>query len=221
MYKILQRHRVECTRWEVREVYRRFGMLGKRAPNRVRTTDSRHEHERYANIVKKLKVERPNQVWVADTTELRVGSARAFLALIEDVFTRRVVGLAISLANNTSLTLEALDKALAGATPEIHHSDQGKTYASLSYTQTLLDKGVLISMATAGCAWENGFAERLNRTFKREEIRRSEYQSIREARRAINAYAKIYNEQRLHMSLGYTTPNEASEAYTRQMEQGE
>jgi len=221
MYQHLQRQGVACTRREVREVYLRFKLLGKKAPPRARTTDSRHDHERYPNIVKDLEIRRPDQVWVADTLELRVASRRAFLALIEDVYTRRVVGLAISFANNSLLTLEALDKALIDGAPEIHHSDQGKTYASQTYTQTLLDMGVLISMAAVGCAWENGYAERLNRTFKEEEILRSEYQSLNEARRAITAYAKLYNEQRLHMSLRYKTPQEVHIAYAQELEKGE
>jgi putative transposase len=221
MYQHLQRQGIACTRREVREVYLRLKMLGKRAPPRARTTDSRHEHERYPNIVKDLEIKRPDQVWVADTLELRVASRRAFLALIEDVYTRRVVGLAISFANNTFLTLEALDKALLDGQPEIHHSDQGNTYASNNYTQALLGQGVVISMAAVGCAWENGYAERLNRTFKEEEILRSEYQSLGEARRAITAYAKLYNEQRIHMSLRYRTPQEVHIAYAPEPEAGE
>ena len=209
MYKILRRQHVACTRNEVRKVYAGLGLLRKRAAAlKYKTTDSRHEHERYPNIVKKLKVDHPDQVWVADTTELRVSGRRAFLAREEDVLTRRVIGFALSLANNSVLTTEALDMALRLGVPEIHHSDQGKTYASEYFTGPLLKQGVRISMAAAGCAWENGYAERLNRTFKEEEILRSEYESLDEARNSIAAYVNIYNQQRLHMSIGYRTPQE-------------
>ena len=77
----------------------------------------------------------------------------------------------------------------------------------------LLDRGIRLSMAAVGCAWENGYAERLNRTFKHEEILRSEYRSLGEARIAITAFVKLYNEQRLHMSLGYNTPKEVYDAF--------
>lgn len=215
MHKLLKRLKLPFSRAQVRRAYVQMGILGKKAPPRVRTTDSRHEHERYPNIVKDIKAEEPDQIWVADTTEFKAGGKTTYLALIEDVCTRRVVGYALSHSNNTELTLEALEMALRSGTPQIHHSDQGKTYACARYTRRLLELGVVLSMAAAGCAWENGYAERLNRTFKEEEILRSEYQSLSEARACIQAYVKIYNESRLHMSLGYITPMEAHDEFLR------
>ena len=220
MYVLLKRQRVASTRSEVRRVYVDLNILGKRAPPKMRTTDSRHEHERYPNLVRDLTPERPDQVWVADTLEFRIKRRRAFLALIEDVYTRRVVGFAISFANDSLLTKEALAMALLGGTPEIHHSDQGKTYAAGDYVD-LLPETVRISMAAAGRAWENGFAERLNRTFREQEISRSEYESLEEARSSIQAYVKLYNEERIHESLKrttnegviYLTPAEVYQAY--------
>lgn len=219
MYQLLVRQRVFCTRSEVRRAYAQLGILGK--PARVRTTNSRHEHERYPNVVKEFQATRPNQVWVADTTEFRIAGRRTFLALVEDVFTRLVMGLALSHSNDTLLTLEALEMGLLSGRPEIHHSDQGTTYAAESYTRRLLKLGVVISMAAAGKAWENGFAERLNRTFKEEEILRSEYDNIQDARKAIFAYTKLYNELRIHMSLGYRTPKEVKDTFGQDQETGE
>jgi len=220
MYMLLRRQRVACTRSEVRQLYVRLKLLGKRAGPRVRTTDSRHEHERYPNLVKGLLVVRPDQVWVVDTLEFKIGRKKVFLALVLDVFTRLILGFALSFSNDTLLTLEALEMALAKGTPEIHHSDQGKTYASDLYTGRLLGLQVRISMAAAGCAWENGFAERLNRTLKDQEIRRSEYETLKEARDAIAAYVKLYNEQRMHMSLGFLTPQEVKESYRKDSNPG-
>jgi transposase InsO family protein len=216
MYQLLRRHRVLCTRAEVRRAYSELGYLRKRPPRRSRTTDSRHEHERFPNLVRNLRVERPDEVWVADTTEFKVLGKTTYLALVEDMFTRRVVGFALSHSNNSQLTSEAMEMALRLGTPEIHHTDQGKTYASDRYTRRLFSLGVLLSMAAAGCAWENGYAERLNRTFKEEEILLSEYQSLAEARASIAAYVTIYNEARLHKSLAYKTPNEVNDAHRRQ-----
>jgi putative transposase len=213
MYMLLRRQRISCTRSQVRQVYIKLNMLGKKAPLRVRTTDSRHEHERYPNLVKDIEIVRPDQVWVADTMEFRIAGKKAFLALVEDVYTRLIMGFAISFSNDSLLTLAALEMGLADGTPEIHHSDQGKPYACELYTKRLLGLGAQISMAAVGCAWENGFAERLNRTVKENEIRRSEYGSLQEAAQAIADYVKLYNEKRMHMSLGFQTPKEVKQAY--------
>lgn len=220
MYMLLRRQRVACTRSEVRQIYIKLKLLGKRAPARTRTTDSRHEHERYPNLVRDLPVVRPDQVWVVDTLEFTIGRRKVFLALVLDVFTRLIQGFAVSLSNDTLLTLGALELALAKGTPEIHHSDQGKTYASDLYTRRLLKLGVQISMAAAGCAWENGFAERLNRTLKEQEIRRSEYETLQEANGAIAAYVTLYNEQRMHMSLRFLTPKQVKDAYGKDSNPG-
>jgi transposase InsO family protein len=218
MYHLLQRQRVACSRSEVRAVYVSLKLLGKRAPARVSTTDSRHGDPRYPNLVKDLAITRPDQVWVADTTYFKIVGRTAYLALVEDAFTRRVVGYAIGFGNHAGFVLEALEMALCKGTPEIHHSDQGKQYASSLYTNRLLRLGVVLSMAAVGCAWENGLAERLNRTFKVEEIRRSEYQSLDQARRSIADYVKLYNQERIHMSLGYRTPQEVHRAYANNNE---
>lgn len=222
MHRYLARSGVRCTRAQVREVYARSGLLGRRAPPRAPgTTDSRHEHPRHPNRVRGLAIERPDQVWAADTTELVAAGRRTFLALVEDVFTRRVVGYALSHSNDTLLTLSALDMALLGGAPEIHHSDQGKPYCADRYTARLRQAGAAISMARAGCAWENGHAERLNRTFKDEEILRSEYESLAEARESIAKYVWHYNHERIHMGLGERTPNEMLESRGRDRIQGE
>jgi putative transposase len=221
MYMLLKRQRISCSRSQVRQVYVKLKMLAKRAPPRLRTTDSRHEHQRYPNLVKELEIVRPDQVWVADTMEFKIGRRRAFLALVEDVYTRLIVGFAISLANDSLLSLAALDMGLLNGTPEIFHSDQGRPYASDMHTCRLLGLGVQISMAAVGCAWENGFAERLNRTVKEQEIRRSEYESLQEATEGIAAYVIHYNEKRMHMSLGFRTPTEVKDAYYDQPNPGD
>lgn len=206
MYDQLLRDRVFCTRQEVSLIYRELGLLRKRPPPKVRTTDSRHEHPRFPNIILNLEVVRPNQVWVADTTYLKIGGRTAYLALVEDRFTRRILGWEISFANNAEITTAALQKALAHGRPEIHHSDQGKTYAADRYVRLLI--GCLISMAAAGRPKENPHAERLNRTIKDEEIYRSDYQNLAQARKGIADYVKLYNELRMHSSLKKKTPNE-------------
>jgi putative transposase len=221
MFKLLQRQRVLCTRSEVRAVYVALNLLGKRAPRRIRTTDSNHSERRYPNLVKDLDVVRPNQLWVADTTYIGVAGRTAYLALVEDAYTRLVLGWSVGFVNDALFVKDSLELALAQGRPEIHHSDQGKPYASATYTNRLLGVGARLSMADAGKAWQNGLAERLNRTFKEEEIRRNEYRSLKEARAAIGAYVDLYNRDRIHMSLGYRTPTEVLESYGRDQIEGQ
>ncbi len=221
MYKLLSRQGVACSRSRVREVYANLNLLGRRAPPRAQTTNSRHNEPRYPNLVKDLAIQRPDQVWVADTTFLKVARRTAYLALVEDAYTRRVVGWSLGFTNDASFVMSALEQALTRGRPEIHHSDQGTTYAAKCCTSRLLKLGTSLSMAAVGKAWENGLAERLNRTFKEEEIRRSEYDSLSEALSSIAAYVKLYNEQRIHMSLGYKTPLDVFQSFGHDQNAGE
>lgn len=209
MYHELKRHRLLTTRTDVRRAYVELGLLKKRAPRRVRTTDSRHSELRFPNLVKDLAIGCPDHVWVADVTYIRIRERFSYLALLMDVFTRRIVGWGLSWFNDTALVRYALRTALGpGPSPEIHHSDQGGPYASREYTGLLQARGVAISMAAVGRAYENGYAERLNRTVKEEEVLLGEYQDIDEARTAMGAFIERYNEDRIHSGLGYRTPSE-------------
>ena len=119
---------------------------------------------------------RPEQVWVCDITYIRLGYGFVYLAVIMDVFTRGIRGWHLGRNLDHTLTLVTLQRALAKyAAPEIHHSDQGVQYAATAYTQVLRDAQVQISMADQGKAWQNGYAERLIRTIKEEEVDLSEY----------------------------------------------
>jgi transposase InsO family protein len=106
-----------------------------------------------------------------------------------------------------SLTLRALEQALGHHTPEIHHSDQGVQYAATAYTARLQAAGVQISMAEVGAAWQNGYAERLMRTIKEEEVDLSDYANYADAVRQIGRFLdEVYMHKRIHSSLGYLTP---------------
>jgi transposase InsO family protein len=174
-----------------------------------RTTDSRHGFPRYENLVKDREIVRPNQVWVADITYIRLHREFVYLAVLMDVFTRVIRGWQLSRSIDQGLTLGALERALATATPEIHHSDQGVQYAATAYVQRLHGLGVTLSMAAVGEPRENGYAERLMRTIKEEEVDLSEYQDFAEARRQIGRFLDdVYNVKRIHSALGYLTPRE-------------
>jgi transposase InsO family protein len=207
--KMLRRegHLVNSKR--VRRLMKELGILGEPPVRRPRTTDSRHGFPRYPNLVKDLQVVRPDQVWVADITYVRLLREFVYLAVIMDVFTRAIRGWHLSRGLDVGLTLTALDQALQGRTPEIHHSDQGVQYAAVEYVDRLKTSNVAINMAKVGEPRENGFAERLMRTIKEEEVDLSEYLDFADALRQIGRFLEaVYNRKRIHSSLGYLTPEE-------------
>ena len=179
-----------------------------------RTTDSNHAFPRFPNLVKDLEITRPNQVWVADITYIRLRQEFVYLAVLMDVFTRNIRGWHLGRNLDQGLTLGALEKALALWLPQIHHSDQGVQYAATAYVQRLQGRGVQISMAAVGQAHENGYAERLIRTIKEEEVNLSEYHDFADANRQIAQFLDdVYNVKRIHSSLGYLTPREFEEQW--------
>lgn len=217
MHALLSRLRVAASRSEVRRCYAELGFLGKAPRRKARTTDSSHAGPFYPNLVKGLRIERPDQVWVADATYIRVGSRFAYLALAMDAFTREILGWSLQFALGLGLALAALDMALArGRHPEIHHSDRDCGYAARAYAARLEPFGTRMSMSRAGEPEENGYAERLNRTVKEEEVRLSEYETLDEARESISAFVGYYNGMRIHSSLGWLTPSEAFEEWMRE-----
>jgi putative transposase len=179
-------------------------------PNRSRrTTNSNHAFPRFPNLVQTLEITRPDQVWVADITYIRLRRDFVYLAVLMDVFTRSIRGWHLGLDLDQHLTLAALERALAVTVPTIHHSDQGVQYAATAYVQRLQGLGVTLSMATIGAAHENGFAERLIRTIKEEEVYLSDYQDFADALRQIARFLDdVYNIKRIHSALGYLTPRE-------------
>jgi len=135
-----------------------------------RTTDSQHPYPCYPNLVKELEVIHPEQVWVSDITYIRLLDDFVYLAIIMDVFTRALRGWCLSRSLDQALTLTALRGALSTHIPEIHHSDQGVQYAANDYIDLLKLHEIQISMAAIGKAEENGYAERVIRTIKEEEV---------------------------------------------------
>jgi putative transposase len=150
-----------------------------------RTTNSEHAFPRYDNLVKDLEITRPDQVWVADITYIRLRQEFVYLAILMDVFTRNIRGWHLGRNLDQGLTLAALERALVVATPQVHHSDQGVQYAATAYVERLQKLGVHLSMAAIGEPRENGYAERLMRTIKEEEVNLSDYRDFADAHRQI------------------------------------
>lgn len=183
---------------------------------KYRTTNSQHPYPRYPNRVQELEIVRPEQAWVSDITYVRLGQGFVFLAIIMDVFTRAIRGWNLSRNLDVNLTLTALQNALSLCLPEIHHSDQGIQYAAQAYTDLLKKNDVQISMAAQGKPEENGYAERLMRTIKEEEVDLSEYIDLDDARRQIGCFIdQVYMTKRIHSALGYLTPSEFEAAWRR------
>jgi transposase InsO family protein len=170
-------------------------------------------------LVKGLRVSRPDQVWVSDLTYIRLREGFVYLAVILDVFTRRVRGWQLSRSLDSKLTLTALEQALTRGKPQIHHSDQGIQYACPAYVERLQAVGAQISMAEVGCPQQNGHVERLIRTIKEEEVELSEYRDFTEAYAHIGHFLEeIYAKKRIHSALGYLTPQEFETAWYQAQE---
>lgn len=209
MTKQLQREGWNVNHKRISRLMRELGLLAKKRVRRKRTTNSVHGYKRYPNLVKQLVVVRPEQVWVADITYIRLKEEFVYLAVLMDVFTRSIRGWHLDRTMEKSLTITALEKAFERYVPEIHHSDQGVQYAANDYVRMLEDKAIEISMAGVGKAYENGYAERLMRTIKEEEVDLSEYRNFNEVYERIEAFLEeVYMKKRIHSSLSYLTPSE-------------
>jgi transposase InsO family protein len=196
---------------------RKLGLQGQVKRKKRRTTNSEHPYPRYANLVSGLEITFPDQVWVSDITYVRLLSEFVYLAVIMDVFTRSIRGWFLSRQLDQELTLTALRRALQDRTPQIHHSDQGVQYAASAYTDLLQVHSVQISMAEVGQAWQNGYAERLMKTIKEEEVDLSDYQDYWDAYHQIARFLEeVYMLKRIHSSLGYLTPVEFEQQWLTQ-----
>jgi transposase InsO family protein len=193
----------------VRRIMREMNLQIQSKRKKHATTNSTHDFQRYANLVQDLAIVRPDQVWVADITYIRLRQEFVYLAVIMDVFTRSIRGWHLSRSLDQQLTLIALNKALAQGQPAVHHSDQGVQYAATAYVKVLEEAEIAISMAEIGEAWQNGYAERLIRTIKEEEVDLSDYQDYWDAYSQIGQFIEqVYMYKRIHSSLDYLTPVE-------------
>ena len=205
----LRREGWEVNGKRVRRLMRTLGLQCIKKRTKRKTTDSDHHFPRYPNRVKDLEIIAPDQVWVADITYVRLSTEFVYLAVIMDVFTRSIRGWHLGRNLDSDLTLTALRRALQAGQPEIHHSDQGIQYAATAYADLLHAAGIAISMAEIGAAWQNGFAERLMRTIKEEEVNLSEYRGYHDAYDHLSRFLdEVYMHKRIHSSLGYLTPAE-------------
>jgi transposase InsO family protein len=207
--KQLQREGRAVNAKRVRRLMHELGIAGDAPRRKPRTTDSNHAYPRFPNLVEGLEVKRPDQVWVADITYIRLREEFVYLAVLMDVFTRCIRGWHLGRSLEQELTIVALRRAFEHGRPEVHHSDQGVQYAATAYVEMLIAAGAAISMASVGEPEANGYAERLMRTIKEEEVDLTEYEDLPDASRQLGRFLDdVYNTKRIHSSLGYLTPAE-------------
>lgn len=191
-------------------ILRKHNMLIHRKKYSSRTTNSLHRFYKYKNIIKDVEVTTPNQVWVSDITYIRTIKGFCYLALITDMYSRKIVGYDISNSLELKGCERALNKALYQAKDIkglIHHSDRGIQYCSNMYTQILKRNNIAISMTEENHCYENAIAERVNGILKDEFYLDQTFDSLQHAKKATKNAIKLYNEIRLHLSLEYKTPN--------------
>jgi len=181
------------------------------------TTDSTHSETRFPNLLPHVIPSRPDQVWQADLTYVRVRLGFVYLACVLDSFTREVVGWSMSRFMDAALPLAALNNALAARCPAaglLHHSDQGAQYASRVYVDRLRSMGVTQSMSRKGNPYDNARMESFYKTLKAEEVDLQEYLDLDDTQQQIDRFiGELYNRERLHSSLGYVPPVEFAARY--------
>lgn len=196
----------------VARIRRELGLLPRRKRRWIRTTDSRHKLPVFPNLLAGFVPTGPNQAWVADITYVGLVQGFVYAAVILDLWSRKVVGWAISDRIDAELTLAALQMAVADRKPApgcLHHTDRGVQYAAEGYVKELTEHGFRGSMSRKGNPYDNATAESFMGTLKRECVRLWEYRDMTDVLARVPEFLEdVYNNRRLHSSLGYLTPVE-------------
>lgn len=212
--KILKRLGVNVGRKLIKHA---FEFMGIRALYpRTKTTIANKEHKKYPYLLNEFKnednqvvIDKPNRVWSADITYIKLDKGFAYLAAIIDWNSKKILSWKLSNAMDVHLTTRVLNEALSQyPKPEIVNSDQGSQYTATEHIEILKQNNISISMDAKGRSIDNIVIERFWRTLKYENVYPSSYSNIKEAREGIQDYINIYNRERLHSSLDYLTPNE-------------
>lgn len=188
---------------------------------KVKTTDSEHLYGYAPNLLAGRHITGADQVWVADLTYIRIAGGFVYLACVMDLFTRKIVGYALSDRMEAEICLRALKFALATRKPAaglLHHSDRGVQYACTEYRECLEAHGITPSMSAKGYCYDNAFMESFFKSLKAEEVYLTEYETKEDVEKSIPRFIEaVYNRKRKHSSLGYRSP----EDYERLARQGQ
>jgi putative transposase len=195
------------------DLLRRNGMLVRKRRTRAFTTNSFHWLHKYPNLIMEFTPQKPHQLWVSDITYIKTATGFAYLYLITDAYSRKIVGWYLSETMEAQNALEALYMALsqlpAGAQGIIHHSDRGLQYCSSKYVSCLQKHGVKISMTEHSDPYENAIAERVNGILKTEWLYDMTLKNSADAENAVREIISIYNTERPHSSVEMLTPDQA------------
>jgi len=166
------------------------------------------EHKKYPYLLREISILRPDQVWSADITYIRLSHGFVYLVAVMDWYSRYVLSWEVSTTLDKEFCIRALQNALLMSKPEIFNTDQGSQFTSDDFTGLLESLGIKVSMDGRGRALDNIFVERLWRSVKYEEVYLHSYNSVKEAKTGIASYFHFYNTERIHQSLDYRTPSE-------------
>src|SRR2546427_5707826 len=204
--KRLQREGWLVNHKRVLRLMREDNLLSLRRKKFVVTTESRHEYAIYPNLARRMQLSGINQLWVADITYVRLRQEFIYLAMILDVYSRRVVGWSLDRRLDSVLAQRALQQAIQSRQPQpglIHHSDRGVQYACRDYVAMLEQSGMQVSMSRPGNPYDNAFAESFMKTLKSEEVDAGQYEDLADATGSIGRFIDdCYNMERLHSALG-------------------
>ena len=200
---------------KIRRIMQKYGLHAKLKRAFVATTDSKHSHRVYPNLLPGRTVMGLDEVWTADLTYIRIGNGFVYLAVILDLYSRRVVGWSISKRIDGELALAALRMAITQRRPKpgcIHHSDRGVQYLCGEYVALLEQHGFWISNSAKGNPYDNAWTERFMRTLKQEEVYLANYETYLDVIENLPTFIEdVYNERRIHSGIDYLTPNELEE----------
>jgi transposase InsO family protein len=218
VWQDLEQEQIGCCAETVRRVLRELGLFSRRKRKFVVTTDSQHSQPVAENVLDRdFSASAPNQKWLTDITYISTQEGWLYLAAVQDIFSRKIVGWSMSERIDTELVKSALAMAVTQRSPEpglLHHSDRGVQYASDGYQEMLADLGVICSMSGKGDCWDNAMMESFFGSMKTEWVYEKDYQSRQAAKEDLFKYIELfYNRQRRHASLGYVSPEDFEHEY--------
>ena len=215
MLHYLKRSGIHVGERKLRRIMKKYDLHARIKRAFVATTDSKHSHRVYPNLLPGRTVMGLDEVWTADLTYIRIGNGFVYLAIILDLYSRRVIGWHVSKRIDGDLAVAALQMAIERRKPKsgcIHHSDRGVQYLCGDYVALLMAHGFWISNSAKGNPYDNAWTERFMRTLKQEEVYLANYETYLEVIENLPTFIEeVYNEKRVHSGIDYLTPNELEE----------
>lgn len=208
----LKRSGINIGERRLRKIIRKFELQIRPRKKFVVTTDSNHSHFVYPNLLPEMTLDNVNQVWASDITYIRIANGFVYLAVILDLYSRKVIGWALSKRIDRNLTVNALQMAILRRNPPtgvIHHSDRGVQYLCHDYVNLLKKYGFHISCSRKGNPYDNAWVESFMKTLKDNEVYMWDYETFLDVIERVPYFIEeVYNKKRLHSSLDYFSPEE-------------